>query len=1029
MHKALGVILSLLIVPVLKPFCDKYMIHHKLFLNPSKTFRGIPFWSINDVLSEKEITKQVAILDEAGFGGAFFHAREGLVTPFLSGEWFNSFEVAVKEAHSRDMTIWIYDEDRWPSGFAGGYVPALSDKYRAKALLMIIDSKCFEGVDTVAMFRCRVNEFGLPTECEKINKGEACSNYLYLTFTKYTAPIGDVWYSGFSYIDTLNFEVIQKFIDIAYKPYVDRFKNYIGNVIPGVFTDEPRIYHFRLAPTSRRFMTPPRGGRFHVYAVPWTDNFPEHFRKTNGYDILDKLPELFFDIGDYAKTRYDFWKTITQLFLEAFTKQLYEWCDKHGLKFTGHLLSEDTLLAQIAVGAAMPHYEYMHIPGIDHLGYQIWNSLLTVKQVASVANQLGKDRVMCETYGCLGNYPSFEDRKWIGDFLYALGVNMLVHHLVPYSMRGRRKADYGLNFHWGQPWWKYNRVLEDYFARLSYVLSQGVRVAEVLVISPITSVWCLYTPLNTSKAKKVDEEFSKLLKILLRNHIDFELGDELILARYGRIDGKELVIGRARYKIVVLPRIINITYPVLELLKKYLDLGGIVILIGEPPKYVDGSESPKVRELLKKAIVVQSEEEAVKILKTIDMEVIIEGEAVDENILVHTRDVGNSKVLFVVNINRDKEYTLKIGVKGFYDVELWDPFTGNATKYSGDIEGGRTWLYLALKPVESRLLVLKHGTPAKGEVTEAFEKIGEIYAEGNYKIRRRDLNILVLDYAQLSLNDGIWSNFKHLVKIRDELVSAGFGAGYKLRFKFIAEFKPTTNTYLVIENPSMYRCLRINGVEIDLSKSCSSWIDWNFRKYNITELIKVGENVVEVEGVVVLEPEIESMYILGDFAVKEAPYGESHIIPEVLEVSVENSLDLCRYGYPFYSGEIELTNKIHIEPSTDFDKAELSIEKLNAALALIYVNGVEAGKIIYTSAASIDISNFIKKGENEIKIVLVGTLRNTFGPLHKEDTWWISPETFYTMDEKWKDHYVLRPFGLKGLKIVLYRKMPKIDQP
>jgi len=34
------------------------------------------------------------------------------------------------------MNAWLYDEDRWPSGFAGGRVPSQGDKYRAKALGM-----------------------------------------------------------------------------------------------------------------------------------------------------------------------------------------------------------------------------------------------------------------------------------------------------------------------------------------------------------------------------------------------------------------------------------------------------------------------------------------------------------------------------------------------------------------------------------------------------------------------------------------------------------------------------------------------------------------------------------------------------------------------------------------------------------------------------------------------------------------------------------------------------------------------------
>ncbi|MCC6015985.1 MAG: hypothetical protein LM582_02970, partial [Desulfurococcaceae archaeon] len=88
------------------------MLDLNIFKNPPKIFRGVLFWSINDLLRKEEIVKQVALLDEAGFGGAFFHAREGLVTPFLSNEWFEAFEVAVEEARSRDMSIWIYDEDR-----------------------------------------------------------------------------------------------------------------------------------------------------------------------------------------------------------------------------------------------------------------------------------------------------------------------------------------------------------------------------------------------------------------------------------------------------------------------------------------------------------------------------------------------------------------------------------------------------------------------------------------------------------------------------------------------------------------------------------------------------------------------------------------------------------------------------------------------------------------------------------------------------------------------------------------------------
>ncbi|MCD6096579.1 MAG: hypothetical protein J7J99_08490, partial [Thermoprotei archaeon] len=94
----------------------------EIFRNPPNEYKGAPFWSINDRLIPSEIRRQIRLLNEGGFGGAFFHAREGLVTPYLSDEWFEAFKAAVDEAKKHDMYVWIYDELRWPSGFAGGYI-------------------------------------------------------------------------------------------------------------------------------------------------------------------------------------------------------------------------------------------------------------------------------------------------------------------------------------------------------------------------------------------------------------------------------------------------------------------------------------------------------------------------------------------------------------------------------------------------------------------------------------------------------------------------------------------------------------------------------------------------------------------------------------------------------------------------------------------------------------------------------------------------------------------------------------------
>ncbi len=118
------------------------------------------------------------MLNEGGYGGAFFHAREGLKTTFLSEEWFKCFKAAVDEARKHNMTIWIYDELWWPSGFAGGLVPALGPKYRARALVLIMDGRAYDGEDVLAVFRCKLSPEGIPLDYEPAERGEERAGYL-----------------------------------------------------------------------------------------------------------------------------------------------------------------------------------------------------------------------------------------------------------------------------------------------------------------------------------------------------------------------------------------------------------------------------------------------------------------------------------------------------------------------------------------------------------------------------------------------------------------------------------------------------------------------------------------------------------------------------------------------------------------------------------------------------------------------------------------------------------------------------------
>ena len=106
----------------------------ELFKNPTSEYRGTPFWAWNTELSKEELAFQIDVLREMGFGGFHMHSRTGMATDYLSEEFFDFVKFSVDEAKKRGMLAWLYDEDRWPSGSAGGLVTK-TVRHRGKSLL------------------------------------------------------------------------------------------------------------------------------------------------------------------------------------------------------------------------------------------------------------------------------------------------------------------------------------------------------------------------------------------------------------------------------------------------------------------------------------------------------------------------------------------------------------------------------------------------------------------------------------------------------------------------------------------------------------------------------------------------------------------------------------------------------------------------------------------------------------------------------------------------------------------------------
>ena len=166
------------------------------------------------------------------------------------------------------------------------------------------------------------------------------------------------------------------------------------------------------------------------------------------------------------------------------------------MKFTGHYWEHEWPNMRHG-GDNMAMYAWHQVPAIDMLFNQ-WNdssanaqfgNVRSVKELASAANQTGRQRKLSETYGGSGWDLTFTDMKRNGDWEYALGVNLMNQHLTYFTMAGARKYDYPPTFDYHEPWWNNYKYINDHYARLSLALSSGRQINDILVLEPTTSCW------------------------------------------------------------------------------------------------------------------------------------------------------------------------------------------------------------------------------------------------------------------------------------------------------------------------------------------------------------------------------------------------------------------------------------------------------------------------------------------------------------------------------------------------------------
>lgn len=945
-------------------------IDTELLKYPTAIYRGKPFWAWNGKIEKSEVERQVKALKKMGFGGAFIHSRTGLVTEYMGDEWLSDVKFAAEKLYENGLEAYLYDEDRWPSGTCGGYVTR-EKRFRSKHMIYNEVSDDYErpenflGLFAVKFKGDAAESFRTISSPAEKNDGERVFAFYY----DYMQP--DTFYNGYTYADTMNKDATEYFLALTHEKYYAAFGELFGTAIKGIFTDEPHRNPY-LNGFGRK---EPRAEK----EIPYTYALFDEFEKRKGYKIQDRLPLLWFGDAnnEFCKEAYDLIEVEQELFLENFAVPYRDWCHDHGIYVTGHVLHEDNLAAQTTMcGSVMRYYEFMDMPGMDNLCED--NFAVNVPSlVRSVAKQLGKKFVLDELYAATGWKMTFADYKRTGDWQSMGGINLRCPHLSWYTMKGQAKRDYPASILTQSAWYEDHDYLESYFSRLQYLLTEGEEEVDTAIINPVESLWGLVNERSfvncfgseNGTIIKLEKEYRELFEYIRLNGGAADYIDEGILAEHGYAEGGRMVVGKKRYDKIILNGNINLRGSTLDALKLFIKAGGMLIVAGDYPRYLDGVKHDFSEDLSGSVVIGYSPEKVLGIIRKADYK------ANSDNIIVEKRKFGDEDCYFFLN-RAEGQTTAEIVIENDKNPVAINLTDGSFEPINFTKNGNVCKIEKTFARGELLALYFSDNPPQRIK-TETYEKVSPP-TEFDYALS--EPNILPLDSAECYINGEYFLKDEILAiddKLRDRF-SLPKRHGEMLQPWFKNKFYPMPEPvcrvtlvfafdvaeiperiYLMTEDETAD--ITVNGKPLTKDVS-DGYIDVCFKKIAIPcAMLKTGSNEVTVSFDFTDRYDVESLYLVGDFGVGERD--ELIAAPKKLRRG-----DLCAQGLKYYGGRVKLTAPL----ANGNYKAEMN--SLPAAIA--YFNASPVAFLPYGTDFTVT--------DGTLTAEIVPTRCNTFGTTIKQ---------------------------------------------
>lgn len=950
------------------------------FRTPAADDRPQPLWSWNADMDEALIDAAVDGFAAQGCGGVFVHARPGLVTEYLSPRWFELWRHAAGRCAARGIACHIYDEDSFPSGFAGGHVVAAEPQRAARGLhCVLVDTNSLPAGTPIA---CADPAYGTHLPDDAWRQASASRRVAVLIVQPMPAS---AWYAGFPIADISLPGAGAAFIATTHDAYAREAAGHLGRTARLVFTDEPTLPR-------------PEDG------VPWSEALATAFAARHGRPLAEVAGLLFIDGPGHEAVRHDYRAVLGDLVVANFFRPVHDWCAAHGLAATGHV-DEHLWPDPGFLPSSAAALRWMQVPGNDLLGFQfhpadpgsagVAMARLNLRELDSVARQCGRERRLVESCGGGGYAYGPAAMKRLEDWAMAMGVDLMSPHLAHASLAGARKYDWPQSMSEHSPWWADYRAHADHVAHVIAAMRGGEVERRVLLLMPTTSAWLHARPglAKDGPLLALRTATLRLIAALEEAGIDYDLGDETLLAELGRVEGAQLRVGAVAYRAVVLPAALeNVEEPTLALLAAALAAG--VPLHAEAacrPAYVAGRRDPRPAALAgtpswrdhgdAAALAAVLRRDFTPHLAAAD------GGPLPPGLAWRLVRHGADSLVFLCNPwDTPLEASLRLPGRrlGALDSEHGTLQTipsrpqgaGQVASLHLDPGGHALWWCSATgeqpaAPVAWSPVAVVAGTTTADHGNLLVLDHLVLRVDGRDEVRAIAPRADSALWNAMGFRQPMWSasiQFRRTIIDHDVSSLPGFTAAYA------AEIDPgvdTTGIRLAVEQPGLYRVL-VNGTAVD---GWTPWFDHAMAAAPVGHLLRTGANRIELTTPRFhMRHELAPAYLLGDFALRPAAHGFAIAPPRPLGVGSWASL-----GRPLANGT--MAHHWDFTSTALTKRLRVRLPRWHGAAWRLHVDGVLLERAVHGESV-LQADCDLQPGRHRLTITIVSHPAGMLGPHH-----------------------------------------------